>query len=194
MATIKKTIRNNINDLYYLKGSGFTEADPTKATAFPCYDDAEAFVEVSKDFGVDDVVIEDAPGEAQVDEEVKVAPRAPAPAPRPVFAEPVAAPRAAVAQAAVAIADPDEGAVVQNDDGHSWGVAFIRKDGDIGKSARTFKTRWEARIHANRAIAKYGHQGARYTINKRVAVNSWVNPKTKRTNPLIGKGREGILG
>jgi hypothetical protein len=103
------------------------------------------------------------------------------------------------AQAARILVGADEAAddgpgAVQNKDGHSWGLSFIRQDGKVSKSKRTFRTRDEARAHAARAVRKYEHKGAQFRRYKRVAVNSWINPETGRTNPPIGKAREGVLG
>jgi hypothetical protein len=205
----KKIIRNNQTDLFYLKGDGFTEADASKATTFPSYDDAENFIELAKDLGAVDLLIENAPGERDVPQEVvlrrRPAPAAPAPvapAPRPVVNPVVQAARPAPVVARGALeaeagdqneADDADGELIQNDDGHSWGIKYIRADGKVSPSKRTFKTRDQARVHARRAVARYEHKGAQFRKLRTIPVNSWINPKTGRTNPPLGKGREGIL-
>lgn len=89
-------------------------------------------------------------------------------------------------------------AIVQNSDGTSYAVSYIRSkdldaDGSIktnkrNPSPRRFKTFAEARIHATRAVDHHQHSG--YYISKTYApVNAYVNKITGLTNPEIGKKR-----
>lgn len=90
------------------------------------------------------------------------------------------------------------GSVIQNPDGSSFAVRFIRaKDVRSDGSITPRKRRYSPRRFRTETEAK--HHGARFTrIEKHVGfvtakvyepVNAWVNEFSGRTNPEIGKKR-----
>ena len=90
------------------------------------------------------------------------------------------------------------GSVIQNKDGSSYAVRFVRpkdvrSDGSIASrkrrySPRRFRTEAEAKHHGARFSRIEGHVG--FVVGKVIEpVNAWVNEFTGRTNPEIGKKR-----
>ena len=57
-------------------------------------------------------------------------------------------------------------------------------------SVRRFGSEQEARIHGRRFTRIEGHKGFKVVVLK-LKPNAWVNLKTKKTNPLIGRKRTG---
>lgn len=91
-------------------------------------------------------------------------------------------------------------AVVQNEDGTSFAVSFVRpkdlntdgtvKSHKLNPSKRRFKTKDEAWHHASRFVVLEGHLGAYITVTKD-PVNSYVNKVTGFTNPGLDRNRSG---
>lgn len=88
--------------------------------------------------------------------------------------------------------------IVQNPDGSSYAVYFIReKDLDgrggvnphrLNPSKRRFRTQGEAEHHKNRFVRIEKHVGG-YVRKTQDPVNAWVNQVTGKTNPEIGRAR-----
>ncbi len=80
-----------------------------------------------------------------------------------------------------------------NNQKFSFGVKFTRKKvlrkvknpGLTFTSQRRFATKAEASTHGRRFQKKHGHKSFEVVrVNKRA--NAWVNPRTGKTNPVIG--------
>ena len=93
--------------------------------------------------------------------------------------------------------DPEEANIVQNDDGSSWEVYFVRHKDLAGgavhpnknnPSKRRFRTEAEARHHGARFVGIENHAGY-YSVQVYEPVNAWINQVTGKTNPEIGKAR-----
>ncbi len=80
-----------------------------------------------------------------------------------------------------------------------FAVCFVRaKDLDgngnvkanaLNPSKRRFKTELDANVHGNRFKTIENHKGFYVIKTSTPGVDSWINPATGKTNPLIGKGR-----
>lgn len=89
--------------------------------------------------------------------------------------------------------------IVQNQDGSSFAVAFVRKNQirsdlsinshKLNPSKRRFATETEAEHHARRFKNIEKHAGYFILPRRNETVNAYVNKVTGKTNPVIGKGR-----
>ena len=96
-----------------------------------------------------------------------------------------------------AVAEAKCGNIVQNPDGSSFAVSFVRpKDLVNGRvephrlnpSKRRFRTEAEARHQGARFVKIEKHLGL-YVTKTQDPVNAWVNQVTGKTNPEIGRAR-----
>jgi hypothetical protein len=94
-------------------------------------------------------------------------------------------------------AAPEEVNIIQNDDGSSFEVYFVRHKDLAGgavlpnknnPSKRRFRTEAEARHHGARFVEIENHAGY-YSVKVYAPVNAWINQVTGKTNPEIGRAR-----
>ena len=98
----------------------------------------------------------------------------------------------------LSVVDAGDPNIVQNANGTSFAVSFIRP-GDLdgyggvrsnhrNPSVRRFRTQAEAVQHGTRFTAIEKHLGFYVTVT-RDPVNAYINPATGKTNPEIGRAR-----
>lgn len=155
-----KLIKATKSRKYYISNKGFT-GTLKNATRFSCFDAAEEQLEDMNKLGKKGYEI-------------------------------VAAPEAKNAKGAKAKKNPllardkKNPGIIQNPDGISYGLRYTRRSGRLSMSNRFFATRQEAADHGNRFLPIHRHQRFE-VVAGRNPVNSWVNWKTNKTNPAMGK-------
>lgn len=79
-------------------------------------------------------------------------------------------------------------AITERSDGHGGWVEVENPGSRVLTSSRRFGTAREATIHGRRFMKLEGHR--KFTVVKtKDKPNAWVNLKTGKTNPLVGRKR-----
>lgn len=172
--TIPKLIREVKTRRFYIAATKSFSGTLKTATRFSCFDEAEETLEDLGLLGRDtQYQIVDAPESARVRAQIK--------------REEAKAAKAAKGKGKKK-RDPRNPGIVQNADGTSFGIVFVKRNGRERMSERYFATQREASHHAERFQARHRHRAYRL-VNSRTPVNSWINWITGNSNPKMGKAK-----